>query len=62
MIKSLKHLSYVIKYREHDLDALINNIENYYYRKDEQKFKDGKPKIKKWYISNTCYIPKHWKA
>ncbi|MDF2433161.1 MAG: hypothetical protein JWP44_2792 [Mucilaginibacter sp.] len=46
MIKSLKHLSYILKFRENDLDVLTDNISNYYYRKDEQKFKDGKPKIK----------------
>jgi RNA-directed DNA polymerase len=47
MIKSLKHLSYLLKIREKDLNSLLDNIEEYYYEKTTQKTNgDGSLKMK----------------
>jgi len=47
MVKSLKHLSFLLKIREKDLHDLLDNIEEYYYEKVTKKTNaDGSIKLK----------------
>jgi RNA-directed DNA polymerase len=48
IINTVKHLAYILKVRQEEFSPIINNIDKYYYEKNELKFnKDGSPKLDK---------------
>lgn len=48
MIKTKRHLLYVLKVSEHEFDTILDNIDQYYYEEVQLKFnKDGTPKLDK---------------
>lgn len=48
MIKTKKHLAFVLKVQQYEFDNIISNIDNYYYEKEKIKInEDGKPKVDK---------------
>lgn len=58
MIKTSKHLAYELKVELTEIDHIINNIDNFYYQKENIKKKDnGEPKLKNGIIQKRVLNP-----
>jgi len=58
MIKTCKHLAYELKVELSEIDHIIDNIDNFYYQKENIKMKDnGEPKIKNGIIQKRVLNP-----
>ncbi len=57
MIRTIKHLAYELRVREADLIYVIENIDNFYYKKEEVKTKDGFPQEKNGIIQKRTLYP-----
>ena len=58
MIKTLKHLSYVLKIDVNEIESIISNIDKHYYQKEEIKFdSNGIPKLKNGEIQKRILNP-----
>jgi RNA-directed DNA polymerase len=57
MIKTSKHLAYVLKFRENDLAAIVKNISHYYSRKVVNKTKFGSFQIENGQCKKRIVYP-----
>ncbi len=58
MIKTTKHLSFVLKVEFSEIETIIKNIDSFYYQKEElKKDKAGNPKIKNGQIQKRILNP-----
>jgi len=58
MINTLKHLAFVLKFSDSEIEGIIKNLDHYYYEKVEEKQdKLGRPKIKNGKVQLRTLTP-----